>query len=85
MKPRVDERTAILINQYGECCTKAAAAKILGVGKSTIYRMIEDGRIKDACAGTKVDVRSIGAYLAKPAEVVRIERARARNSTRWAV
>ena len=52
-----------LVDRHGECVGKSAAARILGVTRATVYAMLEDGRIAPACAGRKVDVRSIARYL----------------------
>lgn len=62
----LEERTAMMVRTYGEVCTKAEAARILGRDRQTIPRMIADGRISEACAGTMVDVRSIAKYIAQP-------------------
>ena len=52
-----------LVAQYGEYVDKTVAAKILGVTRVTVYAMLADGRILGACAGRRVDVRSIARYL----------------------
>lgn len=52
-----------LVDKYGEHVDKSTAAKILGVCRATVYAMLEDGRIKGACSGRRVDVRSIARYL----------------------
>ena len=52
-----------LVAQYGEYVDKTATAKILGVTRATVYAMLKDGRIKGACSGKRVDVRSIARYL----------------------
>lgn len=57
-----------LAQQYGEYVDKTVAAKILGVTRATVYAMLADGRILGACAGRRVDVRSIARYLTRPAE-----------------
>lgn len=61
-----EERTDVMIRTYGEVCTRAAAARILGRNVKTIGVMIADGRIEEACGGTMVDVRSIARYIAQP-------------------
>ena len=55
----LEERTELLTERYGECCTRTDAAKILGRSVNTVKAMIADGRIEDCCAGTMVDVRSV--------------------------
>jgi len=54
-----------LAQQYGEYVDKTVAAKILGVTRATVYAMLDDGRIAGACAGRRVDVRSIARYMIK--------------------
>lgn len=66
MAMSLEERTEMMVQLYGEVCTKAAAARILGRNVKTLGTMIEDGRIDDACAGTMVDVRSVARYIAQP-------------------
>lgn len=53
-----------LIYEYGEIVDKSTAARILGVTRATVYAMLADGRIKSACSGRRVDVRSIARYMA---------------------
>ena len=53
-----------LLGRYGEYVDKTLAAKILGVTRTTVYAMLADGRISPACEGRRVDVRSIGNYMA---------------------
>ena len=77
MTPR--ERQDIMVDRYGEVCTRAEAGRILGRDARTVKKMIDDGRIESACAGTMVDVRSIAEYIAAPArkdEDARVERVR---------
>ena len=59
---RQDKEEA-LVGQYGDCVDKTVAAKILGVTRATVYAMLADGRISAACAGRRVDVRSIARYM----------------------
>lgn len=54
-----------LISHYGEYVDKTVAARILGVTRATVYAMLADGRILGACAGKRVDVRSIAHYLTR--------------------
>lgn len=60
-----------LVSRYGEYVDKTVAARILGVTRVTVYAMLADGRILGACAGRRVDVRSIARYLTtrKPEEL----------------
>ena len=55
-----------LVNNYGEYVDKSTAAQILGVTRATVYAMLKDGRIKGACSGRRVDVRSIARYMYSP-------------------
>lgn len=57
-----------MIKRYGECVTVAAATRIMGRSRVTVRRMLDDGRIRWACAGTMVDVRSIAEYIEAPAQ-----------------
>lgn len=66
MPMSLEERTQMLVRTHGEVCTKAAAARILGRSAYTLNQMLEDGRIEYACAGTRVDVRSIARYISQP-------------------
>lgn len=52
-----------IVNNYGEYVDKSTAARILGVSRATVYTMLKDGRIKGACEGKRVDVRSIARYI----------------------
>lgn len=61
-----DERTALMVQMYGEVCTKAEASRILRRNIRTVQNMIKDGRIDEACGGTMVDVRSIARYISTP-------------------
>lgn len=68
-----------MLTRYGECVTVAAAARIMGRSRKTVQRMIDDGRIRWACAGTMVDVRSMAEYIESPVQADRSARA-AKNS-----
>lgn len=68
-----------MIKRYGECVTVAAAARIMGRSRQTVQRMLDDGRMRWACAGTMVDVRSMAEYIESPAQADRMARA-AKNS-----
>lgn len=52
-----------LVDMHGKYVDKSTAARILGVTRATVYAMLKDGRIKGACSGRRVDVRSIARYL----------------------
>lgn len=71
-----------MLERYGECCTQARAAQILSKSPRTIYRMLEDGRLRRI--GTDVDVRSIAEYLENPKGANSVARRRARRRfDRW--
>lgn len=55
-----------LAYQYGEACKISVAMKIIGCGRERVKAMLEDGRIKYACEGEMVDVRSIAEYIEMP-------------------
>lgn len=79
-----EQREMLLVAIYGETCTKAVAAQIITKSPQTIRTMLADGRLDAACAGTKVDVRSIARYIMSPKE----EDFRARNARagrKWTV
>ena len=52
---------------------------IMGRSRQTVQRMLDDGRMRWACAGTMVDVRSMAEYIESPAQADRSARA-AKNS-----
>jgi len=73
-----------MLGRYGECVTYTQTAKILSRTTPTIKRMLEDGRLRWACGGTMVDVRSIADYIEMPAAAE--ERGRkARSGRKWMV
>ena len=60
---RVVDRHAAMVEKHGEACTKSQAARIISCSPTTITAMLEDGRLKSACEGTRVDVRSLADYI----------------------
>ena len=50
------------VNQYGEAVTKVKAARILGVSRATVYRMMYAGLISSLSCG-KISCRSLHAFL----------------------
>ena len=80
MPDRLDD----MLERYGEVCTKKLAAKILGKCPATITAMLADGRLRTACAGTMVDVRSIAAYIEQPRAIDEVTRQRKRGR-KWSV
>lgn len=82
------ERTDDMLGRYGEVCTKVQASKIMGCSYYKIRAMLEDGRLKAACAGSMVDVRSMAEYICAPStaeETARKERLRKKLNTTWVV
>lgn len=66
MAMTLEERTRMMVREYGEVCSKAQAGRIISRTSATIKRMIADGRLEAACAGTMVDVRSIARFIDEP-------------------
>ena len=60
-----EQAAELLVERYGESVDKTVAARLLGVTRATVYAMLADGRICGACAGRRVDVRSIARYLSQ--------------------
>ena len=84
----VTEREALMVEAYGEVCTKAQASRILKRHVQTIENMLEDGRLEAACEGTRVDVRSIARYIAAPKQEdfeARKRRLKMKHGSDWAV
>ena len=84
----LDERIDDMLGQYWEVCTKAQASKIMGCSYYKIMAMLDDGRLKTACAGSMVDVRSMAEYICAPStigEKARKERLRKKLNTTWVV
>lgn len=78
------DRMTDMLERYGEVCTKAMAAKILGRCPQTIGVMLADGRLASACAGTMVDVRSIANYIEQPRAIDEVTRQR-KLGRKWSV
>lgn len=78
------ERTEDMLERYGEVCTRAKAARILGCCSGKIRAMIQDGRLETACGGEMVDVRSIAAYIVRP-KAADMEARHRRAGRLWAV
>lgn len=77
-------RTDDMLDRYGEVVTATQAGRILSRSSQTVKNMLADGRLRAACAGTMVDVRSIAEYIEQPAQLN--ERARQMKKGRtWSV
>lgn len=84
----IEERTAVMIQCVGEACTKTQACRILGRGWNTIQAMLEDGRLRYACGGERVDTRSIAEYIETPKQhdwEARKQKIKLRQQSSWAV
>lgn len=68
MNAQVD-RHAAMVDRLGEACSKTAAARAIDSSRMTIDNMLKDGRIKYACEGTRVDVRSLADYIERRKEI----------------
>ena len=58
-----------MLDRYGEAATYTKAAHIIGRSTQTVKHMLEDGRLRHACEGTMVDVRSIAEYIERPKQI----------------
>lgn len=77
-------REEYMVERYGEAVKIVTAAKILDRDRSTITRMIRDGRLESVCGGEMVCVHSIARYIEKPK--VEDHKARHRRAGhKWAV
>lgn len=84
----VNERATLMVEAYGEVCTRAQAARILHRGPTAIGSMLKDGRLDVACEGEMVDVRSIARYITAPKqedEAARQRRLKLRHNSQWSV
>lgn len=79
-----NDRMNDMLSRYGEVCTRAQAARILGRSPKTVRAMLADGRLAEACAGEMVDVRSIAAYITAPRQADELARQR-RMGRKWCV
>ena len=83
-----ESRADTLCRMYGEAVTKGVAARMLNVTPPTIGHMMKDGRLTAACQGTRVDTRSIAAYIEAPEQAEeegRRERVRQKYGCDYAV
>ncbi len=70
------DRMQDMVERYGETCTQATAGRVLSRSRDTIRKMLDDGRLRRACGGKMVDVRSIAEYIERPQEIDRQARVR---------
>ena len=67
---------------HGEACDQTKAAQILGCSTRLIRDALQDGRLESACGGTRVNVRSIAAYIQQRPQLdynTRLKRRRERD------
>ena len=76
------DRMQDMVERYGETCTQATAGRVLSRSRDTIRKMLEDGRLRRACGGSMVDVRSIAEYIERPQEMDRQARVRRKYQAR---
>ena len=63
------ERMRDMVEMHGEACSMIQAGKIINRSDETIRRMLKEGRIRAACEGTMVDVRSLAEYIERPKQI----------------
>ena len=80
---KITDRHAAMVEKHGEACTKTTAAKILSCSVPTVKAMLDDGRILPACAGERVDVRSIADYIECRSEADREARLRKKGRKKY--
>lgn len=83
----LSDRTADMVDRYGEAVKYTTAGRILDRDARTIKAMLADGRLDAACGGTMVDVYSIARYICQPAaENAKARMRKAGNpAAKWAV
>ena len=84
------ERENLMVECYGEACSFTMAGKVIGRTPATIHKMASDGRIAYACAGTRIDVRSLARYICAPKQIddeARLRKRRERDGVKceWKV
>ena len=72
------ERLNDMLERYGEVCDQKTAAKILSLASRTVFRMLQEGRLRRV--GHRVDVRSIVEYIENPEQINFEVSARRRNN-----
>lgn len=73
-----------MLARYGECVGYTQAGRILDRSAQTVKNMLRDGRLRSACGGTRVDVRSIVEYIERPAAAEEAAR-KVRTGRKWTV
>ena len=57
------DRHRAMVERLGEACRVETAAHEIECSTRTIYRLLEAGKLKSACDGSRVDVRSLTDYI----------------------
>lgn len=52
-----------MVDKHGEVCSKAKAEKLLHCGAEKLDEYIRMGKIRTACEGVFIDVRSIAEFM----------------------
>ena len=84
------ERERLMVECYGEACSFVVAGKVIGRSPATIRKRAGDGRIRFACEGTRIDVRSLARYICAPKQIdsdARLRKRRERDGVKceWKV
>lgn len=79
LPPRPVDRQTAMVERWGEACTKKQAMEALNVSAPTLWRMLEDGRIRATADGLRVDVRSMADYIDNREEEDWLARVRAKE------
>ena len=79
LPPRPVDRQTAMVERWGEACTKKQAMDALNVSAPTLWRMLEDGRIRATADGLRVDVRSVADYIDNRADEDRAARIRGKQ------
>lgn len=58
-------RKESMVSSYGEAMTKKQVCQTLNVSGTTVWRMIQDGKVKTVLGGSRIDTRSLADYLDK--------------------
>ncbi|MBP5461898.1 MAG: helix-turn-helix domain-containing protein [Lachnospiraceae bacterium] len=57
------DRLTRLLETHGEVMSRAEAAKVLSVCRTTLLSLIKAGKIKTACEGKRIDTVSVARYI----------------------
>jgi hypothetical protein len=68
VEAKINDRLTDMLSRYGETCSLKTAGMVISRDARTIRRMLDDGRLRWACAGTQVDVRSLCEYIEAPSQ-----------------